>query len=251
VSTFHSSFLLYPAIDLIAGKAVRLQQGDFSALLTSDDDDAHARVQAIWAAGAKALHVIDLDAARTGAPAEPNASIVARLARERPSGSLIQVGGGLRTPAAIRDLLGAGVDRVLLGTLPFRSPDQFAELLSDFGDRIAVALDSRGGSVRIGGWVEDAGIEVGLAATSLSEQGVKTLLVTGIERDGSLGGPDLELLETVVTAVDGRSDVIAAGGVTTAADVRATRSVGCAGAVVGRALLDDPSRLTALLAASQ
>lgn len=230
---------------------MRLQQGDFSALLTSADDDAIARVQAIWAAGASALHVIDLDAARTGAPAEPNAAIVKRLAQERPVGSLMQVGGGLRTPAAIRDLLRAGVDRVLLGTMAFRNPEQLTQLLSEYGDRIAVALDSREGSVRISGWLEDAGVPVATAAAMLAEQGVKTLLVTGIDRDGSLSGPDLDLLRCVITAVDGSSGVVAAGGVTTASDVQATRALGCVGAVVGRALLDDPSQLGTLLAASR
>lgn len=251
MKTFRSPFLLYPAIDLIDGKAVRLQQGDFSALLTSENDDAISRVQAIWVAGASALHVIDLDAARTGSPAEPNSSLIARIASERPAGSLLQVGGGLRTPAAIRNLLDSGVDRVLLGTLAIRNPEQLAELLTEYGDRIAVALDSRGGTVRISGWLEDAGVDVATAAARLAEQGVKTLLVTGIDRDGSLGGPDLELLQTVVSAVAGASGVIAAGGVTTVADVLATRTVGCIGAVVGRALLDDPSQLATLLAASR
>ncbi len=250
MTTDTETFRLYPAIDLIGGKAVRLLHGDFDALLTNPEDDAPARVQAIWAAGASALHIIDLDAARTGAPAEPNASIVAQLAQERPVGSLLQVGGGLRTPAAARSLLDHGVDRVLLGTMAFRNPDQLAELLSEYGDRIAVALDSRGGTVRISGWLEDAGVAVATAAAMLAEQGVKTLLVTGIDRDGSLGGPDLELLQSVITAVAGGSGVIAAGGVTTASDVQATRELGCVGAVVGRALLDDPSQLATLLNAS-
>lgn len=251
MNTFRNSFKLYPAIDLIDGKAVRLKHGDFSALLTSENDDAVSRVQAIWAAGASALHVIDLDAARTGSPAEPNSSLITRIASERPDGSLLQVGGGLRTPAAIRDLLNNGVDRVLLGTLAFRNPEQLAELVAEYGDRIAVALDSRGGSVRISGWLEDAGVAVATAAAMLAEQGVKTLLVTGIDRDGSLGGPDLELLQSVISAVSDGSGVIAAGGVTTASDVQATRELGCVGAVVGRALLDDPSQLATLLEASR
>lgn len=251
MNTFRNSFQLYPAIDLIDGKAVRLKHGDFSTLLTSENDDAVSRVQAIWAAGASALHIIDLDAARTGAPAEPNASIVARLAQERPVGSVLQVGGGMRNPAAVRSLLDHGVDRVLLGTMAFRNPEQLTELLSEYGDRIAVALDSRGGTVRISGWLEDAGVPVASAAAILANQGVKTLLVTGIDRDGSLGGPDLELLQSVITAVAGGSGVIAAGGVTTASDVQATRELGCVGAVVGRALLDDPSQLATLLNASR
>lgn len=245
-----ASFRLYPAIDLVGGRAVRLLQGRFDEILTSEQDDALQRSQAAWAVGASALHVIDLDAARTGAPADPNASIVATIARQRPVGTILQVGGGLRTVAAVESLLVQGVDRVLIGTMAFREPELLDDLLGRFGRRISVAIDSRAGTVRIAGWLEDAGVPVVQAARELADRGVTTMLVTGIERDGSLGGPDLALLETVLEAVGGDSSVIAAGGITTPADVRATRAIGCGGAVVGRALLDDPTRLADLLAAA-
>jgi phosphoribosylformimino-5-aminoimidazole carboxamide ribotide isomerase len=113
-----------------------------------------------------------------------------------------------------------------------------------------VALDSRQGTVRVSGWVEDAGIRVEDAARGVVELGVETLLITGIDRDGSLAGPDQALLELVRAAVP-EAAVIAAGGVTTPADVQTVRALGCAGAVVGRALLDDPSQITALLHAAE
>ncbi len=246
-----SRFNLYPAIDLIDGKAVRLLQGRFDDLLTSDHDDAIERAQAIWSAGATCLHVIDLDAARTGTPAEPNASLIADLVAQKPPGTLIQVGGGLRSVGAVETSLAAGADRVLLGTLAFSDPASLERLLSAYGRRIAVAIDSRNNTVRTHGWLEDAGVPVAEAAQRLATQGVGTFLVTGIERDGSLAGPDLSLLGAIVSAVEGTAMVIAAGGITTPADVRAVRALGCVGAVVGRALLDDPMRLAALLQASR
>ena len=242
-------FRLYPAIDLIDGRAVRLLHGQFDRILTNELDDAAVRAQMTWEAGSTALHVIDLDAARTGAPAEPNVSVLAALAAGKPPGAVLQVGGGLRSAAAVETLLAQGVDRVLIGTMALRDPHLLGALVERHGEAIAVALDSRQGTVRVSGWVEDAGIAVDDAARAVCELGVETLLITGIDRDGTLGGPDLELLAGIREAVP-TAAVIAAGGVTTPDDVRAVRSLGCAGAVVGRALLDDPSQIAALLQAS-
>lgn len=244
-----ASFRLYPAIDLVDGRAVRLLHGQFDHILTNELDDARIRAGLTWDAGSSALHVIDLDAARTGAPAEPNISVLADIADGKPPGAILQVGGGLRSEAAVDTLLAQGVDRVLIGTMALRDPQLLGRLVERHGAAIAVALDSRLGTVRVSGWVEDAGILVEDAARSMADLGVETLLITGIDRDGTLSGPDLELLERVRQAVPSCA-VIAAGGVTTPDDVRAVRSLGCAGAVVGRALLDDPSQIAALLRAS-
>ncbi|MBM3680955.1 MAG: 1-(5-phosphoribosyl)-5-[(5-phosphoribosylamino)methylideneamino] imidazole-4-carboxamide isomerase [Actinobacteria bacterium] len=244
-------FLLYPAIDLVAGRAVRLLHGQFDQILTNELDDALERARRVWEAGSRALHVIDLDAARSGEPAEPNRGLVRAIAAAKPPTGLLQVGGGLRSAAAVDRLIADGVDRVLIGTMAFREPELLDALIAHHGAAIAVAIDSRGGSVRIAGWQEDAGVPVAEAARELVDRGVRHLLVTGIDRDGSLAGPDLALLEGVLAAVaGGRAGVIAAGGVTTAGDVRNARALGCAGAVVGRALLDDPDLLAELLAAA-
>ena len=243
------NFHLFPAIDLIDGRAVRLLHGQFDHLLTNELDDARVRAEMIWEAGATALHIIDLDAARTGAPAEPNISIIAELVAAKPPGAVLQVGGGLRSAEAVETLLAHGVDRVLIGTMALRDPHLLGELVQRHGSPIAVALDSRDGTVRVSGWVEDAGIGVEDAARAIVELGVQTMLITGIDRDGTLGGPDQDLLRRIRTAVP-TAAVIAAGGVTTPDDVRAVRALGCAGAVVGRALLDDPSQIAALLHAS-
>ena len=244
-----ADYRLYPAIDLIDGRAVRLLHGQFDHMLTNELDDARVRAAMIWEAGATALHIIDLDAARTGAPAEPNISIIAELAATKPPGAILQVGGGLRSAESVETLLAQGVDRVLIGTMALRDPQVLSDLVERHGSPIAVALDSRQGTVRVSGWVEDAGIRVEDAARAVVELGVETLLITGIDRDGTLGGPDEDLLRAVRVAVP-TAAVIAAGGVTTPDDVRVVRALGCAGAVVGRALLDDPSQIAALLHAS-
>ena len=243
------TFRLYPAIDLVEGRAVRLLHGQFDHILTNELDDARVRATMTWEAGSSALHVIDLDAARTGAPAEPNISVLADIAAGKPAGAILQVGGGLRSAEAVETLLAQGVDRVLIGTMALRDQRLLGQLTERHGSAIAVALDSSQGTVRVSGWVEDAGIAVEDAAASMAELGVQTLLITGIDRDGTLSGPDLELLRRVRAAVPTVA-VIAAGGVTTPDDVRAVRALGCAGAVVGRALLDDPTQISALLRAS-
>ncbi|MFM7694833.1 MAG: HisA/HisF-related TIM barrel protein, partial [Actinomycetota bacterium] len=115
-------FLLYPAIDLVDGRAVRLLHGQFDQILTNELDDALERARRVWEAGSRALHVIDLDAARSGEPAEPNRGLVRAIAAAKPPTGLLQFGGGLRSAAAVDRLIADGVDRVLIGTMAFREP---------------------------------------------------------------------------------------------------------------------------------
>jgi phosphoribosylformimino-5-aminoimidazole carboxamide ribotide isomerase len=240
-------FHVYPAIDLIGGRAVRLEQGSYDRQLDIADDPL-ARAEAVWEAGSSALHIIDLDAARAGARSDGHTALIAEIARQRPAGTILQVGGGLRDAAIVADTLDLGVDRVLLGTLAVTEPNTLAELVRVHGSAVAVALDSRAGSVRTGGWLEDAGIPVDDAARSVVEAGVETLLITAIDRDGTLGGPDLDLLKRIRAVLPGAS-VIAAGGVADPEDVTSVRAIGCAGAVVGRAWLEQPGHLPAFIAA--
>jgi len=242
-------FLVYPAIDLIGGRAVRLQQGAYDAPLATDDDPL-ARAELVWQAGARALHVIDLDAARSGLRSPGHAALLRTIAEERPPGALLQVGGGLRDRAAVEELLEIGVDRVLIGTLAMRDPASVARLVADYGSAIAVAVDGRDGTVRTAGWLADEGVGVVDAVRALSELGVETFLVTAIDRDGTLTGLDLDLLAEVVQGVEG-VQVIAAGGVAVPADVQAARARGCTGAVVGRAWLEQPAALPAFLAVAE
>lgn len=241
------SFTVYPAIDLIGGRAVRLEQGSYERQLGVDDDPL-ARAEAVWAAGSSALHIIDLDAARDGVRSEAHTALIAEIARRRPAGTILQVGGGLRNAEIVAATLALGVDRVLLGTLAVRDPTALRDLVALHGISIAVALDSRDGTVRTAGWLEDAGIAVERAASDVVAAGVTTLLITAIDRDGTLAGPDLALLGRVRTAVPGAA-VLAAGGVADPSDVTAVRTLGCAGAIVGRAWLEEPSLLPLFIAA--
>lgn len=240
-------FAVYPAIDLIGGRAVRLQQGAYDAQLATDDDPL-VRAELAWQAGATALHVIDLDAARCGERSPEHAVLLRSIAERRPPGAVLQVGGGLRDRAAVHELLDLGVDRVLIGTLAMREPASIAALVAEHGSAIAVAVDARDGTVRTDGWLADEGVGAVQAVHALAELGVKTFLVTAIDRDGTLSGLDLDLLGEVVGAVED-IQVIAAGGVADPSDVRAARACGCAGAVVGRAWLEQPDALPEFLTA--
>lgn len=241
------SFSVFPAIDLIGGRAVRLEQGAYDRPLGIDDDPLE-RADAVWAAGSSALHIIDLDAAREGVRSAAHTEVIAEIARRRPAGTTLQVGGGLRHAEIVARTLDLGVDRVLLGTLAVTDANALRALVEAHGRAIAVALDSRDGTVRTAGWIDDAGIAVERAAVDVVAVGVETLLITAIDRDGTMGGPDLDLLTRVRAAVPDAA-VLAAGGVATPDDVRAVRALGCAGAVVGRAWLEEPDRLPTFIAA--
>lgn len=231
-----STFTILPAIDLRDGRVVRLKQGDFArAQVYADDPLAVARGFA--ADGAAWVHVVDLDGALAG---ERRASsvIAAIVAALRDLGARVQVAGGLRTPEAIADVLGAGADRVVIGTAALGDPAFVADACARHGPaRIAAALDVRDGQAIGDGWVAGAaGVPVIEALTRLAGVGVTTFAVTAIERDGLLGGPDLALLRQCVAATD--AAVIASGGIAELEDLDAVRRIGCRGAIVGRAIYD-------------
>ena len=222
--------IVLPAIDLLGGKCVRLLRGSYAdATVYADDPLETARRLA--AAGARALHVVDLDGAREGRPV--HVELVAEIVRA--AGIPVQCGGGLRTLEDAAGLLAAGVRRVLLGTAALQDPAWSTEAVRRFGpDRVVIAVDVRGGTVFVAGWT--AGhrpLERVLA--DVGGSGVRTLLVTDIERDGTLEGPNLALYRRLVA---GPFRIVAAGGVATAAHVRSLAAIGLEGAVVGRALYE-------------
>ncbi|MEJ7585018.1 MAG: 1-(5-phosphoribosyl)-5-[(5-phosphoribosylamino)methylideneamino]imidazole-4-carboxamide isomerase [Acidimicrobiales bacterium] len=229
---------LFPAIDLRAGRCVRLVRGDFDQETVYGDDPV-AQAVAFAEAGSAWLHVVDLDAARTGDPA--NRAVVAAIAAAVGPGTRIQSGGGVRDRAAAEALLDAGVARVVVGTAALEDPAFVRELARDHGGRVAVGLDVRGIEVAVRGWVEGSGRSVGEVAAEFADAGVDALVVTQIHVDGTLAGPDLAGLSDLLGSTT--LDVLASGGVGTLDHIRslATLVVGgrhLSGAIVGKALYE-------------
>jgi phosphoribosylformimino-5-aminoimidazole carboxamide ribotide isomerase len=215
-----------PAVDVLGAAAVRLHQGDFDEVVERAGDPVELARR--WAAeGAARIHVVDLDGARTGA-VRPD------LVREivvAATPAVVQASGGIRTLSDAEALLAAGADRVVVGTAAFPDPARWADAL---GEQLVVALDVRDGSIRTAGWTAEAGLDLAEALRLCLAAGVLRVLCTAIERDGTLAGPDLGLVETV--AASGLR-VLAAGGVRSPQDVSALANAGAEAAVVGRALL--------------
>jgi phosphoribosylformimino-5-aminoimidazole carboxamide ribotide isomerase len=221
-----------PAVDLLGGRVVRLEQGCYDRV-TAYPVGPVALARTYAGAGAPWLHVVDLDAARSGGRSPEHAGLLREL-RAVP-GLRIQLGGGLRGEADIRAVLGGLADRVIVGTLAAAEPDLVGRLAADTG-RVVVALDCLDGRVRTHGWLEDARLDPADMVARLSGAGARDFLVTGIDRDGTGRGPDLELIAALRRGVPGL--LLAAGGVGSTADVGAAVAAGADAVIVGRALLD-------------
>jgi phosphoribosylformimino-5-aminoimidazole carboxamide ribotide isomerase len=226
--------ILLPAIDILDGKAVRLSQGRYDAKTVYDADPVEAARR--WVdGGGRALHIVDLDGARSGNPA--NLAQVERIA-----GTLdvpVQLGGGLRTLAAVRTALDAGAAKVVLGTAAYSDVDFLDEVLSAYGDRVIVSVDARDGKLAASGWTEQTEMEVEPAIERLGSRGVKRFVFSSIERDGMLSGPDLDAATRVANAV--RGTFVYSGGIGTLDDLRALaglRQVNMSGVIVGKALYE-------------
>lgn len=234
-----AGFDLLAAIDVRAGRVVRLQQGDFERERVYGDD-VLATARAFRRAGAGWLHLVDLDGARDGVR-RIDPPVLRALAAEVATdvGPLrVEIGGGLRSLDDVADVLDAGCARAVLGTSAIGDAAFVPAAIARFGaERIVVALDVRGGEAVGEGWRDGAaGVGLGQVLPRLSAVGVTTLVVTAIDRDGLLDGPDLALLESIAGATDAR--VIASGGIRSLGDLDAVRAIGCAGAIVGRALYE-------------
>jgi phosphoribosylformimino-5-aminoimidazole carboxamide ribotide isomerase len=185
--------ILYPAIDILGGNAVRLIKGDFDAKKVYDEDPLAAASGWVQA-GARFLHVIDLDGAKTGAPV--NLEHLRRIAVEL--GVPVQYGGGLRSQRAVSDALAAGAERVILGTAAFTDEQLLERALAEHGpERVLVSVDVRGGQLTTAGWTETATMSAEAVIHSLYERGVRKLVYTNVDRDGMLEGPDLEEVRRV------------------------------------------------------
>jgi phosphoribosylformimino-5-aminoimidazole carboxamide ribotide isomerase len=226
--------ILLPAIDILDGKAVRLARGSFEERTEYDADPVDAARR--WVAeGARALHVVDLDGARAGEPV--NLELIRRITREINVG--VQVGGGLRTPSAVRAAIEAGATRIVLGTAAYTDIDLLDEAVGLLGGRLVVSLDARDGRLAAAGWTEQTDIPVEAVIERMGARGVRRFVYSSIERDGMLEGPDLDGVRRVARAV--RGSFVYSGGVASLEDLRALadlRQVNLAGVIVGKALYE-------------
>jgi phosphoribosylformimino-5-aminoimidazole carboxamide ribotide isomerase len=226
--------ILYPAIDIRGGGAVRLLQGDYARETAYDADPVDAARR--WAEeGAEFLHVVDLDGAKAGEPR--NLDTVRRIAAAVPCP--IQVGGGLRDAASVAAVLDAGAERVVIGTAALRDPEFLQQALDEHGDRVVVSVDARDGRVALEGWTEATGRDVTDTVASLSQMGVGRFLCTEISVDGTMAGPALNELHRIAAAT--RDPIIASGGVGELVHLEELACNGptnLEGVIVGRALYE-------------
>lgn len=239
------SFALYPAIDLKAGQAVRLKRGEMAEATVYADDPAE-QARAFAAQGFAWLHVVDLDGAFAGKPA--NAGAVRRILAA--TTSPVQLGGGIRSLAAIEAWLAEGVARVILGSVAVKDPALVREACRRFPGRVVLGIDARGGMVATEGWAETSDLAADELARRFADAGAAAIVFTDIARDGMLAGANLAATRALAEAVPG-TPVIASGGVAAVAEIHAMREAGLAGAILGRALYDGRVLPEAALAAAR
>ncbi len=227
--------ILYPAIDIMDGMAVRLTKGDFEAKKVYDLDPLDAARK--WVnEGAEYLHVVDLDGARAGVPV--NLEHVRRMTAEL--GTPVQLGGGLRSLTAIEGALNAGAERVILGTAAFTDPELLDEALREWPKQLMVSVDTRGGRVTTAGWTETTDLTAHGVIAQLRARGVIRIAYTNVDRDGMLQGPDTEEVRGIAQAA--QCDLVYSGGIGTLADLRALVDLAepsLSGVIVGKALYEE------------
>jgi phosphoribosylformimino-5-aminoimidazole carboxamide ribotide isomerase len=226
--------ILYPAIDIAEGEAVRLVRGDFAAKTVYRDSPLEA-ARAWVQAGARFLHVVDLDGARTGTPQSIHHLEEITRALSVP----VQYGGGLRSLPAVRDALRAGAERVILGTAAYTDIDFLDDVLAAFRDRVIVSVDTRHGNISTSGWQETTQMPAESVIERLQNRGVRSFVYTNVDRDGMLEGPDLDEVRHIASVVRGR--FLYSGGIGSLADLEglaALRQVNLGGVIVGKALYE-------------
>lgn len=223
--------IIFPAIDILKGKCVRLIQGDYNQEKVYSDSPVDMAKE--WEQkGASFIHIVDLDGAKSGDSI--NKSIITDIAKT--IDTPIQVGGGIRSLDIISFYLDNGVSRVIIGTAAIQDPDFLKAAVEKFGDKIAVSLDARNGFVATDGWTDTSSVKALDLVQQLENIGVKTIVYTDIAKDGMLQGPNLEEQKTINDATT--MDVIASGGVTTKEDVENLQALDMYGTIIGKALYD-------------
>ncbi len=219
---------VYPAVDILGGKAVRLYKGDYSE--KTDYGDPVEAAMRLKELGAEYLHIVDLDGAKSGDT--PNLSIISEIASK--TGIFVEVGGGIRTIETVEKYLSNGLSRVIIGTAAVTDMEFLCKAVSLYGDKIAVGADILDGSVRISGWLSDSGLSIEDFMRDMQAVGVKTVICTDISRDGALKGTNIALYEKLCR--DFQSiEIVASGGVTELGEISELKKVGVSGAIIGKA----------------
>lgn len=220
--------IILPAIDLKDGKVVRLYQGDFGTVHQVADDPL-STARTFYDAGARYIHMVDLDGAKDGV--RQNTAIVAAVAK---TGLRVELGGGIRSMDDLRAVFGMGVWRAVIGSAAVTDPEFVRQAVTEYGpERIAVGVDTRDGKVKTAGWVEDSGLDYLEFASQMAAIGVKKIIFTDIATDGTLEGPAYDRLAALQAHVN--CDIIASGGVSCNEDIVRLRGMGMYGAIVGKA----------------
>lgn len=231
---------IYPAIDIIDGKAVRLSQGKFDDVTVFNDSPAEAAKE--WVdAGATYIHIVDLDGARYGK------TFVIDIIKDIKSkyDIKIETGGGVRTMKDIDDRINAGASRVIIGTAAVKNPDLVKEAVKKYGDMIAVGVDAKNGMVAVSGWEEVSDVTAVDLCIKMKNYGVNTIIYTDISKDGMMSGPNIESTKELIEKTG--MNIIASGGVTNMADIENVDNINAAGVIIGKALYNGALNLEAVI----
>ena len=235
---------IIPAIDLRDGKCVRLIQGQYDRQINYRDDPAE-QAREFSAAGAQWLHIVDLDGAKLGRPANTETiSAIVKLGLLN-----IEVGGGLRDEASIKQLLDLGVERVIIGTKAVEDFEWFSKMATKFSGRIVLGLDARGSKVATHGWLEDSSLQLLDFAAEAAKLPIAAIIYTDIAKDGMMSGPNVERTKALVEAVD--VPVVASGGVNTIEDIKKLAAFNPAAAIIGRSLYEGTLNLADAIEAAK
>ena len=220
--------IIFPAIDLYEGKAVRLLRGEYDKMTVYSDNPIEI-ARDFEASGATHIHMVDLEGAKNGET--PNIGVVEQIAKE--TGLFVEIGGGIRSMEVVERYINAGVDRVILGTAAVENRDFLSKAVSKYGDKIAVGADIKDGFVAIKGWTEQSQYSCFEFCEEMQKIGVKTLICTDISKDGAMQGTNLELYKELSQRLN--MQIVASGGVSDIENVRALRKMDIYGAIIGKA----------------
>ena len=220
--------LIYPAIDLYEGKAVRLYKGDYAQMTVYNNDPALVAAD-FQEKGAACIHMVDLEGAKSGTT--PNLATVCRVKEQ--TGLFCQVGGGIRSMEVVSRYLDAGLDRVILGTAAVSDPDFAKAAVDAYGEKIAIGVDIKDGFVAVKGWTEKSSLEAFAFCRQMESIGIRTLICTDISKDGAMQGPNAQLYERLSQELG--MQIIASGGVSSIADIERLSAMKLHGAIVGKA----------------